>query len=59
VGWLDGTLAVQLKWGLYHHTGVPEDFSTKIRNSKQPYPMSLYTKLVGKHPDLYPKIKVG
>ena len=59
VGWLDGTLAVQLKWGLYRHTGVPEDFSTKIRNPKQPYPMSLYTKLVGKHPDLYPKIKVG
>jgi KTSC domain len=59
VGWQDGTLVVQFKFGLYHYSNVPEDVFVKISNPKQPYPNSLFTKLVKNHPELYPFKKVA
>ena len=57
VGWLDGTLAIQFRYGKYHYANVDEDVFQKIRNN--PFPNSLFVKLVKNHPELYPCQKVG
>jgi hypothetical protein len=56
-GWLGGTLAIQFRYGKYHYANVAEDVFQKIRNN--PFPNSLFVKLVKNHPDLYPCTKVG
>ena len=56
-GWLGGTLAIQFRYGKYHYANVPEDVFQKIRNN--PFPNSLFVKLVKNHPELYPCTKVG
>jgi hypothetical protein len=57
-GWLDGTLAIQFRYGLYHYTNVAEDVFVKISNPRQPYPGNIFTKLVKNHPELYPCTKM-
>ena len=59
VGWFDGTLEVAFKFGRYRYANVPEDIFVKLRNPKQPYPNSLFTKLVKNHPELYPFTKLS
>jgi hypothetical protein len=56
-GWLGGTLAIQFRYGKYHYANVAEDVFQKIRNN--PFPNSLFVKLVKNHPELYPCTKVG
>ena len=56
VGWLGGTLAIQFRYGKYHYANVPEDVFQKIRNN--PFPNSLFVKLVKNHPELYPCTKM-
>lgn len=57
VGWLDGTLKVQFRFGCYLYANVAEDVFVKIRNN--PFPNSLFTKIIKKHAELYPCTKVG
>ena len=57
VGWLDGVLAVQFKYGLYHYKNVREATFQSIR--RNPYPNALFVKVVKNHPELYPCTKVG
>jgi hypothetical protein len=56
-GWLGGTLAIQFRYGKYHYANVAEDVFQKIRNN--PFPNSLFVKLVKNHPELYPCTKIG
>jgi hypothetical protein len=56
-GWLDGVLAIQFRYGLYHYANVPENVFVTLR--KNPYPNSYFSKVVKSKPDLYPCRKVG
>ncbi len=55
-GWLAGVLAIQFRYGRYHYANVAEDVFAKIRNN--PFPNSIFVKLVKNHPELYPCTKL-
>ena len=56
-GWLDGTLAIQFRYGLYHYANVPENVFVTLR--RNPYPNAYFCKVVKAHPELYPCQKVS
>jgi hypothetical protein len=57
VGWSEGTLKVQFRFGAYLYSNVAEDAFLKIKAN--PFPNALFTKIIKSKPELYPCTKVS